>query len=676
MHIRFLTFALISFFVSPVGYAIGIGELTMRSGLGEPLHAQVDLQLARGEVIDASCISLSEVKDAESGAEDARVFLPAGWIVSLDRSGRKVEIRSRKPFNELFAIFSLKIKCRGMGSISKTLTLLPEFGETSAPQAVVSVAPGNANAPSHVAVQNDAMRISQPVTSDTPSTPSFRNAPPTAGTEPPQRKNKTTSKRAGHRGEKRNAQFGLKLSGEPLDLSHIGKMNVEDREALLAQQKLMDEDDQAARYLSMLHQMKLMQEELGALKLRLAGLEGGASWVAAPQAVIAPTPPLENKPIWGNGLMLLGWLAAISLTWLGLRYAVRNKLRVQQPDISAEEPSAKPEIRIPQPATAATSLIKHEKIAQASHAASAQPDMPVAQESPISKEESEVLEEAELYAVHGHPDKGVKILHEFVLQHPTSEKAWMLLLSICSSRGQVKAFESAARDFLRHNKNSPSWASIQVLGRTLDRANSLYTDKISPGASSPMSLCFTHPEHRLIGNILVELNYLSHHDMENCLKDFDSERHGRFGNYLVMRQQVSYAQLGEALMRQQASDGALRPDILPTLQQMEDLLKDFDPQRDGSVEEYLMSHQKSIAERLAQPIASEPHEIPDREPAQPADDRNKNKYFSEDFVLDFDLDAPATNKQPGSIAEDKSQPLEFYDLELSNHLALNNPRGV
>jgi hypothetical protein len=106
------------------------------------------------------------------------------------------------------------------------------------------------------------------------------------------------------------------------------------------------------------------------------------------------------------------------------------------------------------------------------------------------------------------------------------------------------------------------------------------------------------------------------------------------------------------------------------------LLKDFDPQRDGSVEEYLMSHQKSIAERLAQPIASEPREILNQEPAQPADDRNKDKYFSEDFVLNFDQDAPAENKQPGSIAEDKSQPLEFYDMELSNHLALNNPRGV
>lgn len=642
----------------------------MQSGLGEPLHAQVDLQLGPGEVIDASCLSLSEVKDAGSEAEGAGGFLPAGWIVSLDQFGRKVEIRSHKPFNEPFAILRLKIKCRDMGSVSKTLNLLPEFGAVPASQVAVIATLGNANEPSSIADQNGVARISgQPVTSGTPSTLPFRKTVPVAGTETP-------SKRAGNKSEKHNTQLRLKLSGEPLDLSHIGKINAEDRELLLARQKLMDEDDQDARYLSVLHQMKLMQEELGALKLRLAELEGGASSVAAPQAVIAPTKSApENGSIWGSGLMLLGWLAAISLTWMGLRYVAQNKSRVLRPDISTEELPAQPEIRILKPAAAVTPLIKHEKNAPMVHAVSAppkQPDMPVEIESPISKEESEVLEEAELYAVHGHPDKGVKILHEFVVQHPTSEKAWMLLLSICSSRGQVKAFESAARNFLRHNKSSPSWASIQVLGRTLDQVNPLYADENNLGTSTPLPPYFAQHKQRLIGDILVELNYLSSQDMENCLKDFDPKRHSRFGNYLVMRQQVNYAQLGEALMKQQAGGSALQLDTLPTLQQMEDLLKDFNPQRDGSVEEFLMTHKKSIAEYLAHSIESEPQE---QEEAQPVDIKDQDKYCSIDFVLDFDQDTPATNKQYGHIAEDQSQPLEF-DMELTNHLARNNPRGV
>lgn len=650
----------------------------MRSGLGEPLHAQVDLQLGPGEVIDVSCLSLSEVKNAESEAQSAGGRMPAGWIVSLDQSGRKVEIRSRKPFNELFAIFSLKVKCSGMGSIAKTLTLLPEFGETPALPVAEIATPGNTNQSSSIVDPNGAARISgQPATSDAPSTPLLHKKMPVAGTG-------AQSKRAGNRGEKRNTTFRLKLSGEPLDLSHIGKMNAEDREALLAQQKLMDEDDQAARYLSVLHQMKLMQEELGALKLRLAQLQEKPPLVAAPQAVIAQTQSIPaNVSIWSNGLMLLAWLAAISLTWLGLRYVARNKARVLQadisiPDISTRETFVKPEIRILKPAAAETSLIKHEKNTQMDIAVRpppAQPDRGVVKESTLSKEESEVLEEAELYAVHGHPDKGVKILHEFVLQHPGSEQAWMLLLSICSSRGQVKAFESAARNFLRHNKNSPSWAAIQVLGRTLDQENTLYIDEGNPGASAPLSLRFTHPKHRPVGDILVELKYLSSQDMENCLKDFDPKRHGRFGNYLVTRKQVSYAQLGEALMWQQASDGALQSDTVPTLQQMEDLLKDFDPQRDGSVEEFLILHQKSIAERLARTTESEPQETRQQEAAQPMDSNEQDKYCVIDFVLNFDQDAPATNKQPMPIAEDKSQPLEF-DMEFTNNLLRNNPRGV
>ena len=111
----------------------------------------------------------------------------------------------------------------------------------------------NTNQSSSIADPNGAARMSgQPVSPDTPSTSLLRKTVPVAGTG-------IQSKRAGNRSEKRNTTFRLKLSGEPLDLSHIGKMNAEDREVLLAQQKLMDEDDQAARYLSVLHQMKLMQ---------------------------------------------------------------------------------------------------------------------------------------------------------------------------------------------------------------------------------------------------------------------------------------------------------------------------------------------------------------------------------------------------------------------------------
>lgn len=682
LHFRFIFFALILCCVSPAGYAIGIGDLTMQSSLGEPLYAQVDLRLEPGEAIDTSCLSLS-------GDEDSGGFFPVGWIAALDQSGRKVEIRSYKPFNELFAIFRLKIKCRGMGSISKTLTMLPEFDVTAVSQATVIATHGNADEPSSVAAQNEAARISERhVATGIPHTFPFRKTAAATGTgnlqlvpdqEMSLHQSKATGKRESNRNKEHHTQFRLKLSGEPLDLSYIGKTNAEGLELLLARQMLLDEDDQAAQYLSVLHQMKLMQMELETLKLklRLAELKKAASLDAASRAVVAPTQSTsENNPIWGSGLMLFGWLAAISLTWLGLRHVAQNRHRAPRPDTSTGEPPARPERQVSKPDAVVVPPARHEKNAQMTQVVGAPPkqaDIRAEKESPASEDESEVLEEAELYAVYGHPDKGVKMLHQFVMQHPASEKAWMLLLSICSSRGQVKAFESAARNFLKHNKNSSSWPAIQALGRTLDQANPLYVDENIMGASAPLLPYFAYHKHRPIGDILVELNYLSPQDMEDSLKDFNPKRHGRFGNYLVMRKLVSYAQLGEALMKQQASGSELG--TLPTLQQMEDLLKDFDPQRDGSVEEFLMSRKKSIAEYHAPPAKLELQEPYGQETAQPVGAQEPDKYCSMDFVLNFDQDTHVINKQSGYIAEDKSQPLEF-DMELANHLARNNPKGI
>lgn len=654
----------------------------MQSSLGEPLYAQVDLRLEPGEAIDTSCLSLS-------GDEDSGGFFPVGWIADLDQSGRKVEIRTYKPFNELFAIFRLKIKCRGMGSISKTLTMLPEFDASAASRETAIAAPGNADEPSSVAAQNEAAHISgQPVAPGMPPTFPLRKTAAVTGAgnlqlmpdqEMSLHQNNATSKRESNRNKEHNTQFRLKLSGEPLDLSYIGKTNAEGLELLLARQMLLDEDDQAAQYLSVLHQMKLMQMELETLKLklRLTELKKTSPSDAASRAVIAHTQSAsENNPIWGSGLMLFGWLAAISLTWLGLRHVAQNRYRAPRPDTSTGERPARPEKQVSQPAAVVVPLTKHEKNSQMTQVVGAPPkqtDIQAEKESPTSENESEVLEEAELYAVYGHPDKGIKILHQFVMQHPASEKAWMLLLSICSSRCQVKAFESAARNFLKHNENSPSWPAIQALGRTLDQENPLYVDENTLGASAPLLPYFAYHKHRPIGDILVELNYLSSQDMEDSLKEFNPKRHGRFGNYLVMRKLVSYAQLGEALMKQQASGNEL--DTLPTLQQMEDLLKDFDPQRDGSVEEFLMSRKKSIIEHHAPPVKLELQEQHKQETAQPVGAQEPDKYCSMDFVLNFDQDTHATNKQPGYIAEDKSQPLEF-DMELANHLARNNPKGI
>jgi hypothetical protein len=171
----------------------------------------------------------------------------------------------------------------------------------------------------------------------------------------------------------------------------------------------------------------------------------------------------------------------------------------------------------------------------------------------LNKEEQTVLEEAELYAVYGHSDKAIRILLEFLDKFPKSENAWMLLLSVYSSNEQISEFENTSRKFLTYNNNSPHWKTVQALGRTLDKDNELYRDESNEVGA--LWLPSNTTKQRLIGNILVELGYLSTQDMANCLGEFDPKQHGRFGNYLLMRRMINHTQLSEALLKQQSNDG-------------------------------------------------------------------------------------------------------------------------
>ena len=119
----------------------------------------------------------------------------------------------------------------------------------------------------------------------------------------------------------RNNYFRLKLSSAPIDLSRMGKISAEEREILLARQKLLDADDQMASFLTMQHQVKLLQDELGDIKLKLAQL-------SAP-----PPSPATSLDLWANvksrpaiflALLVLATLALL----LGLRFFNRANMQI------------------------------------------------------------------------------------------------------------------------------------------------------------------------------------------------------------------------------------------------------------------------------------------------------------------------------------------------------------
>jgi hypothetical protein len=202
-------------------------------------------------------------------------------------------------------------------------------------------------------------------------------------------------------------------------------------------------------------------------------------------------------------------------------------------------------------------------------------------------------------------------------------------MSIISSLGKTRDFEAAARDFYRKNPQSESWKMIQALGRTLDRKNPLYAGNSNLDVAARFLQQLAINRKRLVGDILVEMGVLSEQDLINGMRDFDPKKHGRFGGYLVSHKMVTHAQLSEALLRQQGiGEGAMSGTRL-TLQEMEEFMANFDPDRDGSIGEYLVSNGVITPEQLDKVLHQQQEEespvdnLPEQE--LPADDSARDK---------------------------------------------------
>lgn len=577
---RFLTQHAITAFVLTVALmipcvvaAVSIGEAILQSRLGEPLSAQVDLMVENNERIEDSCLSLAAPDPLQ---DDISNFLTEASL-SLKTEGKRqyVDISSPKLFNDAFARLRLQVECPGMRSISKTLTIF-SFAQTA-------------------------------------------------------------SNKQG-----RSASSRPKLSGEPIDESRIGKVSAEERTVLLARQLRLE-----ANFLSLQHQFLLLQDELGEIKSQLtqSGIPPAtaAATATAPSSAIEPSvthvatadiqesrprPAIAVKqPMLqpGNPYLqevlfpALGLVLVILALWAGAHYytKIKSSSRVNsQQDAApimkpAYDVAAAPKISMPL-------VVKHPSQVNSAHAPAvvlpSEASTNVAAPSlhpPLQKIEEDVteddsmLEEAGLYAAHGRLAKAVEILQELIKRRPSKADAWPLLLSLYSSLGKAAEFESSAREFLKYHKNSPSWNGIQALGRTLDHDNPLYADHSSHIPASPL-LPDTLNSHQPIGDILMEMGILSKREILHYLDDFDPRKNGRFGGYLVARKAITLAQLDQALLQQQGVNAETKPSALPSLQDIENFLADFDPKRHGSVGEFMASRKADTPDQLSQLLQQQP----------------------------------------------------------------------
>jgi tetratricopeptide (TPR) repeat protein len=538
--------------------AIGIGDIVLQSHLGEPLKAKVSLSLGDNESISADCLALTV---PDSGSPDD--FLTQASVSLQQDKGTTVLIRGLQPLNQMFVRLQLQVRCPGQGSVSRTFTVLPS--PDAAPGALPIVDPSPIQSPT----TGTATPIKTKPASRPASAPSPRqsNRNPRAATKLAQASDDRSApitRKAPEIGE-----FHLRLSTSVIDTSRIGKLDEAERNKILAQQRQLDQDDQTASFLALQHQVVELQEELKLMRLQMAqGITPAAGSAPAPArpasapAAAAPAKPAAPAaapvPEPDTGLVgnLTLALIAILLLLLGLRqYNKRLKSQWTGASIVLEDGEVDPvpapaQPAQPSPLTEATPLPSDKVPAPAAPESVPVPVPPTQAAVTEPQQESDwVIEEAELYAVHGHPDLAIQILEKLLEQSPDKPQAWLLLLSILSSLDRREDFEQAAHRFATLDTEQTYWKEVQALGQRIDKDNPLYFGEVTE-VHEPVLL--SKANRRPLGAILLDIGALTEEQLMDALAQFNPRRDGRIGAFLIKHELIDNEQLEEALRIQRA----------------------------------------------------------------------------------------------------------------------------
>lgn len=396
--------------------ALGLGELNVRSSLGQPLHATVTLLGTTAETT-ADCFSI--------GASDGGIpALPRTQLSLLPSGdGAVLHIRTRQPVNEPIAQFVLISDCETRLRRDYTVLLDPPVQASPATisQAVPAdtpppeAAPASRASPPQPQTRRPKAASSTPVARSRPSpSPSLR----TIQRDPAPRLVLSGRRNTG------NAPLALKLDTSLPDLDRA-------RPEGLTATELSDENTALTRKLAHL------EAQLLELQQRNAALETRRDSRRAPV-----TPPPEQPAKWPLYLLFLGLISA----GIGLFAWLLHRKRSKQPALVDDSPWAQsdgPMMSLP-PVSAGPEAVTQpepERVLDLSE--------PPRDEGTELKED--ILDQAEVFMAHGHGELAVHLLQEHLREAPNeSPVPWLLLLDLLHREGNTEAYAAASTECRRY----------------------------------------------------------------------------------------------------------------------------------------------------------------------------------------------------------------------------------
>ena len=125
--------------------ALGLGNLNLRSHLGEPLRAVVPVRLDAGETLEAACVRVSM-----RGADDGIPAIP-GVIAGVDRAangGTLLLLNTRGAVNEPIARVTLDVGC--VSPITRDFVMLIDPPSSAPVSCGIAPAAGSAKSADHI----------------------------------------------------------------------------------------------------------------------------------------------------------------------------------------------------------------------------------------------------------------------------------------------------------------------------------------------------------------------------------------------------------------------------------------------------------------------------------------------------------------------------------------------
>lgn len=411
--------------------SIGLGDISVRSHLGQPLHATVAL-------IGATPATLADCFSLDAGAGSIAPPLHAQFSIEQVGGRTLLHIRTPKSINDPIVQFVVAADCEAR--LQREYVVLldpPALLETAVvPDAPVSAEPAavRGEAPSAAAAPRAVPRPTRRATRVNPST----RTPPVAGPTAAPRQPAARPKQAATATVKPRLVLSGKEGAQP-DSSLPLQPAAEQPAQLLpsasdpAVTELSDDNTALSRRIAHL------ETQLDRLRKRNAELD---AMRAAAAAHIAP--PVPERPQWPLYLLAIGLLGAVGAigNWLGRRSRNHPPINISDDMSWVQQTDSLPAL----PKTAQATRAEAESLPERKPAFIPQPAMDESTEVSDG-----ILDQAEVYMAHGHGELAIHLLQEHLREAPReSPVPWLLLLDLLLRAGDHAGHEAASTECSRY----------------------------------------------------------------------------------------------------------------------------------------------------------------------------------------------------------------------------------